>query len=204
VLEPLKSITSDVMRMSDHLLPLPIITPRLVIRDPARTDMRGWSAIYRSPRVRRYMNGPLTRTTKGWWAGNQRLGADVDRPLSIVFPETDELVGVCGFLKSAQPGEWEVWILLRSKYWGKAIGAEVTSALIKVALSSLGAKRVIGIIDPENQGSLSMITRLGFSFLREYSGTLRWQQEHHIYGVERHTHIPAVLRTLRDQTAQRR
>jgi RimJ/RimL family protein N-acetyltransferase len=112
----------------------------------------------------------------------------LDRPLSIVIPETDELVGVCGFFKSAQPGagEWEIWLLLRSKFWGKAIGAEVTSALIEVAFSSLGAQSVIGIVDPENKGSLSMITRLGFSFLREYTGTEHWQRGHHIYGVEAH------------------
>jgi ribosomal-protein-alanine N-acetyltransferase len=167
-------------------IPLPIITLRLVIRDPARSDMRGWAALYRSPKVRRYMNGPLRRTAREWWAGNQRLGSDLDRPLSIVLPETDELVGVCGFFKSAQPGagEWEIWLLLRSKFWGKAIGAEVTFALIEVAFSSLGAQRVIGIVDPENKGSLSMITRLGFSFLRKYTGTVLWQRGHHIYGVE--------------------
>ena len=118
----------------------------------------------------------------------QRLLADVDRPLSIVFPETEELVGVCGFLTSGLSGEWETWLLLRSKFWGKNIGAEVTSILIQVAFSSLGAQRVIGIVDPANQASVSMITRLGFSFLREYSGRQPWQQGHHIYGVERHTH----------------
>ena len=174
--------------MANHQLPLPIITLRLVIRDAVRSDMPGWSALYRSPKVRRYMDGPLRRTAKEWWAGQQPLSADVDRPLSIVFPETGELVGVCGFLTSAQSGEWETWLLLRSKFWGKAIGAEVTSVLVEVAFSSLGAKRVIGIVDPANQASLSMITRLGFSFLREYSGRQPWQQGHHIYGVERHTH----------------
>jgi RimJ/RimL family protein N-acetyltransferase len=150
------------------------------------------------------MDGPLKRTAKEWWAGNQRLSADVHRPLSIVFPETDELAGVCGFLKSPQSGEWEIWLLLRSRFWGNAIGAEVTSALVEVAFSSLAAQRVIGIVDPGNQGSLSMITRLGFSFLREYSGTLPWQQGHHIYGIERHMHNPAVCRALRDKAAQRR
>ncbi len=172
--------------MVDHELQLPIITLRLVIRDPARSDMRGWAALYRSPKVRRYMNGPLKRTAREWWAGNQRVASDLDRPLSIVFPETGELVGVCGFLKSAQTGEREIWLLLRSKFWGNAIGAEVMSALIEVAFSSLGTQRVIGIVDPNNKGSLGMITKLGFSFLREYSGTETWQQGHHIYGLEAH------------------
>ncbi len=189
--------------MADRQLPLPIITPRLIIRDAVRSDMRGWSALYRSSKVRRYMNGPLKRTAKEWWAGQQRLGADLDRPLSIVL-ESNELVGVCGFLTSAQSGEWETWLLLRSKFWGKAIGAEATSALVEVAFSSLGAQQVIGIVDPKNQASLSMITKLGFSFVREYSGGLPWQQRHHIYGVKSHTHNPAVHRTLRDKAAQRR
>ena len=192
------------MRMTDYHLPLPIVTPRLAIRDPVRSDMRGWSALYRSPKVRLYMNGPLKRTAKEWWAVNQRLSADVDRPLSIAFCETDELAGVCGFLTSAHSGEWETWLLLRTKFWGKGIGAEVTSALVEVAFSSLCVQQVIGIVDPENQKSLTMITRLGFSYLREYSSTSPWQQGHHVYGIERHTHNPAVHRTLRDKAAQRR
>ena len=133
------------------------------------------------------MNGPLKRTAQAWWAGNQRVAADVDRPLSIVLPETNEFVGACGFLTAPKQSEWETWLLLRSKFWGQAIGAEVTSALIEVAFSSLGAQSVIGIVDPMNHASLAMIKKLGFAFVCEYTGSIRWQHGHHVYGVEPHT-----------------
>lgn len=185
------------MRMGDYQLPIPIATPRLVIRQAVRTDMRGWSALYRSPKVRQHMNGPLKRTAQDWWSGQQRLLANVNQPLSIVLPETNELVGVCGFFETEQRDEWEVWLLLRSKFWRKSIGAEVTSALVDVAFTTFAAKRVIGIVDPANCASLNMIQKLGFVFIREYSGTVPWQHGHHVFGVERDTHNPTVEKAER-------
>lgn len=171
------------MLLTDCALPLPIVTPRLVIRDAVRADMRSWSTLYRSPKVRRHMNGPLKRTGQEWWAGQQRTAVDVDRPLSIVQSETNEFVGTCGFFRTPQQHEWETWLLLRSKFWGAGIGTEVTSALIAAAFSSLGALRVVGIVDPNNHASLNMIKRLGFVFVGEYMCTTSWQQGHHVYSV---------------------
>lgn len=172
------------MCMPDYQLSVPIFTSRLVIRDAVRADMRGWSALYRSPKVRQYLNGPLKRTAQEWWNGQQRYLTDVDRMLSVVLRETNELVGASGFIYSAEQDEWEVWVLLRSKFWGNAIGAEIVSALIEVAFADFNAQRVIGIVDPANQGSLNMLEKLGFAFVREYSGRSQWQIGHHIYGVE--------------------
>ena len=171
--------------MANNQLPLPIFTPRLIIRDAVRSDMSGWAALYGSLEERRYLNGPLKRTEQDWWEGQQQINADIERPLSIVLHETSEFVGVCGFFTSEQSGEWEIWLLLHSKFWGKGIGTEVISALVEVAFSSLDAQRVIGIIDSANQASLRLFIKLGFSFLREYSDWASWQHRHHIYGVMR-------------------
>ena len=184
------------MSMVDCHLPVPITTPRLVIRDAIRADMRGWSALYRSPKVRQHMNGPLKRKPQEWWGRLQQHSADLDRPLSIALPETNELVGACGFLNGAQLGERETWLLLRAKFWGKAIGTEVTSSLVGVAFASLDAQRVIGIVDPANHASVNMIKKIGFAFVREYSGKVPWQLGHHIYSIERHTHSRATQSEL--------
>lgn len=189
--------------MTDYRLSVPIFTPRLIIRDAARADMRGWSSLYRSPKVRLHLNGPLKRSAQDWWRGHQQVLADVDRPLSVVLPKTNELVGGCGFFSTTQPAEWEAWLLLRSKFWENAMGAEVTSALVAVAFESFAAQRVIGIVDPTNHASLAMIKKLGFFYMCECSGTSLWQRGHHVYGVERHTHKPTAHRTLLDKATQR-
>jgi RimJ/RimL family protein N-acetyltransferase len=142
----------------------------------------------------------LKRKAQDWWSNQQDIFADVDRPLSVVLSESNELVGVCGFLIADQPNEpdeWEAWLLLRSKYWGKAMGVEITSALIAVAFKSLAAQRVIGIVDPANHASLAMIKKLGFSYMRDYSdpsNPSNWQNGHHIYGVESNTISPTLRR----------
>ena len=132
------------------------------------------------------MNGPLKRTAQVWWANQQPFFSKVTRPLSVALSDTNELVGVCGFFNNTPTKEWEAWLLLRSKFWGKGIGTEVISALVEVAFDSLVAHCVIAIVDPENHASLNMLKKLNFVFVREYSDTSSWQSGHLIYGMERH------------------
>lgn len=173
--------------MNDYQLPLPIVTPRLVIRQAVRSDMRGWSALYRSPKVRQHLNGPLKRRAQEWWKGHQISLGKVDQQLSVVLTETNEFVGVCGFFDKPDD-QWEVWLMLRSKFWRKAMGAEITSVLARVAFESFSAKRVIGIVDPANHASLKLFKTLGFSFVSVYIETSNWQNGHHIYGLDFHTY----------------
>ena len=171
--------------MENVPLPFPISTSRLLIRQALRGDMRGWSALYRSPKPRRHLNGPLQRSAKAWWTGQQQVFSNVDQPLSIALRETDELVGVCGYLKGSARGEWEVWLILRAKFWRKGIGAEVVDSLVNTAFNSLGATRVIGIVDPSNHASVTMIKKLGFGFVSNYSGNLEWQIGHQIFDIQK-------------------
>jgi len=176
-----------IMCMTNYQLPLPIFTPRLIIRDAVLSDMPGWSALYRDPEVRRYFGGLVEREPQDWWELLQDKISDVKRPLSIVLNETNELVGICGFLASRQPAEWEweTWLLLHTEFWGKGIGTEVISALVEVAFLTLEAQRVIGKIDPENQASLDLFIKLGFLYLGKHPDSDSWQYGHHIYGLVR-------------------
>lgn len=172
------------MHEGDYQLPIPIVTQRLLIRQAVRTDMEEWSALYKNPKVRQYMNGPLKRSAQKWWNLQQPLLANVDQALSVVLSATNEFVGTCGFLKTEQLGELETWVQLQPSFWGKAIGTEATLALMRVAFKSLAAERVVGLVDPANVASINMIEKLGFVFIREYAGK-SWQSGHHFYGVER-------------------
>jgi [ribosomal protein S5]-alanine N-acetyltransferase len=178
-----------VMSFIDKHLSLPIVTPRLHIRECVRTDMRIWSALFRSKKARKYLNGPLKQSAQQWWDDQQRNLGKADRVLTIASCESNEVVGVCGFFAAKEPHVCETWLMLRTKFWRKSVGAEVTSALVNFAFTSLAIKRVIGIIDPTNQVSLKMITKLGFSFVMEHSESGSWQHGHHVYAVEPHTYI---------------
>lgn len=146
--------------------------------------MRNWSALYRSPVVRRHMNGPLQRTAKEWWIGCERNAGLAEQQLSVVLSSSNDFVGVCGFLQSRENREWELYLVLRQKYWRKGLATELAKTLITIAFDSLGARRVVGIIDPENQSSLKMVEKLGFRFMRKHSKPGHWQDGHFFYGIE--------------------
>jgi len=177
------------MSCIDNHLSLPIVTPRLRIRECIRTDMRIWSALFRSKKARKYLNGPLKQTAQQWWDGQKEHFGEVVQVLTIASCESNEVVGVCGFFSAGVPHVWETWLMLRVKFWKKSIGVEVTSALVSAAFTSLAAKRVTAIIDPTNQASINVITKLGFSFVSKYSDSASWQHGHHVYAVEPHTYV---------------
>lgn len=147
--------------------------------------MEAVSELYMNEAVRKHLNGPLRRPASEWWTGHQDRASSVERQFVIAKADTDDFVGVCGFFEpNARRNGWEIWLSLRPEFWGSGIGPEVATALMGVAFNALGAERVVGIVDPANTKSLSMIKKLGYRFEGEYPGS-DWQRGHHVYAVER-------------------
>lgn len=173
--------------VTEKILAIPIVTKRLIIRQPIRRDMWEWAALYQDPKVRLHMNGPLLRSANKWWQG-LRSQTGTFKALSIALRDTGEFVGACGFREGISSDEWEVWIQLRAKFWGDGFGTEITSTLVKTAFESFeeSPKRVIGIVAPTHQASLNMLSKLGFTYIRDYQDEpVGWQNGHRIYGIER-------------------
>ena len=162
----------------------PLLTPHLKIRSAAQSDMATWSALYEDEEARRHLNGPLNRSPEKWWEGQRENLGKVSEALSIVLPESGEIVGVCGLIEWPFDSEWEVWLMLWPKFWRRSYGSQIIKTLVNVAFKELKAARVLGVVDPENCASIRMIEKLGFKYDRPYSGGSDWQKNHQIYALE--------------------
>ncbi|MGQ0547300.1 MAG: GNAT family N-acetyltransferase [Betaproteobacteria bacterium] len=166
----------------------------MTIRRPERRDMRLWVALYRSPVVRKHMKGPLLRSAKEWWAGLRKQVTDDTGPLSVVLTSTGEFVGQCGFLEVPKmKAEWEIYCLFRRACWRQGYAREVCRALVSTAFSALHAERVLGIIDPANIASMSLVEKLGFRQEGAVAPANSWQNGHVIFAVSRTAYNMAVV-----------
>lgn len=161
---------------------LPVHTPRTTIRLPVRTDMRSWCALDRSKLVRQFLNGPLCRQADEQWKLMQLTFRQ--KPISqfaIIANDSNDFIGQCGFLCStAAPNDVEFCCALRRKYWREGFAGEISTAMLTEAFSTLKVGRVTGIVDPDNQASIELVTRLGFRHKGNYDAD-DWKRGHFIF-----------------------
>jgi len=81
---------------------------------------------------------------------------------ACVWKETGQVIGFSGikFLEEIQ--ETELGYRFLPEFWRKGLATEAGSAVIEFA-QSLGLKRLVAVIHPQNEGSQQVATKLGFS-----------------------------------------
>jgi ribosomal-protein-alanine N-acetyltransferase len=148
-------------------------TRRLILRTLQPKDLDGLFTLYRDSEVRRYFpEGVLTyEETKeelDWFL----KGGDPDHPQlglwATIHKETGQFIGRCGLIPWVIEGRDEVEIayLLARSYWRQGLGAEVAQALVRYGFEQLQRRRLIALIDPENQASIRTARSVGLRFER--------------------------------------
>jgi ribosomal-protein-alanine N-acetyltransferase len=77
-------------------------------------------------------------------------------------------MGRCGLIPWTINGrsEVEVAYMLGKQFWGQGLGVEIIRALVRHGFSSLGLKRLIALIAPENLPSIRSAEKSGFRYER--------------------------------------
>jgi RimJ/RimL family protein N-acetyltransferase len=149
-----------------------LTTDRLLVRPLAPQDAADLAAIWSDPDVTRYMGGPRDHeeTYRGLLAEAEEGGAN---PTDTLYPVTERssgvVIGHCGFLGKEVDGEAETELIyvFAKAGWGKGFATEAARALCTVAFEQLGVKRLIALIDPENEGSARVAEKAGMRFWKE-------------------------------------
>jgi [ribosomal protein S5]-alanine N-acetyltransferase len=88
-----------------------------------------------------------------------------------------KVIGFCGVDWKTVDGVEQVQLSYRfsKHYWGKGLAYEAASRVCEYAYNELGIKRIICLIDPENEKSIALAFRLGMEFSHEtmYLGYIR-------------------------------
>lgn len=160
-------------------------TARLVLRQFREDDLDAWARITSDAEVMRYVGGsPLTRD-EAWRSLGYLLGHWKIRGFGLWAAEekaTGRLVGRIGLYRpEGWPGLEVGWLVDRAR-WGEGFAGEGGAASLDHAFLSLGARRVISVIEPPNAASIRVAEKLGERFRERMQ--LQGRQVS-IYAIER-------------------
>jgi RimJ/RimL family protein N-acetyltransferase len=77
-----------------------------------------------------------------------------------------EPIGICGLLKRDVLPDVDIGYALRPEFWAKGYALESASGVLTYARSTLGLKRVVAVVNANNQSSIRLLEKMGFEFER--------------------------------------
>ena len=149
-------------------------TDRLFIRPWQDGDRPAFKTMSDDPEVMRYVHGGrpyseeeidqfIARAARNLAEHDMCMGALVEK-------SSGEIVGVAGVQPLGGSGDLEIGWWLRRDVWGRGYATEIGAAAMRHVLETLKRPRVVAIIDPGNTPSVAVVTRLGFTYDRRYTG----------------------------------
>ena len=130
--------------------------------------------------VRRYIDGKASslEKTKQYLAENIiSYRENGYGRYAIRDKNTDEFLGICGFLNESYGLDFGYRFL--PSCWGKGIATEAALTVIEKGISDNLREQVVGIVLPENKASVTVLLKVGF----------RWKENLDLFGfnVEKYT-----------------
>jgi ribosomal-protein-alanine N-acetyltransferase len=148
-------------------------TKRLLLRRLVLDDLESLFAFYSNPDVVKYIpDAPRsyqeTREELEWFINGHPRFPELGL-WATIHKETGNFIGRCGLLPWTIDGqnEVEVAFALSRAYWGQGLGTEAAQALVQHGFEYLQLSRLICLIDPENQASIKVATKVGMTFEKE-------------------------------------
>jgi RimJ/RimL family protein N-acetyltransferase len=170
-------------------------TERLILRLLLSSDLDSLFALYRDPDIRRYfpegtLNYQETKEELDWFLkchpAHPELGL-----WATIAKDTNQFIGRCGLLPWTIDGRFEVEVayLLDKAYWGQGLATEAAQALVRYGFDQLHLSRLICLIDPANQASIRVATKLGMRFEKEAQDE---KGPYVIYSINKHSDLSAA------------
>jgi RimJ/RimL family protein N-acetyltransferase len=82
----------------------------------------------------------------------------------VKLKETDESMGMCGLIKRDTLEDVDIGYAFLPRFWSKGYAVESALAIKDYAKNVIGLKRMVAIVDPQNQGSIRVLEKIGLQF----------------------------------------
>lgn len=91
---------------------------------------------------------------------------------ACVWKATGEVIGFSGVKYVPEIEDTELGYRFLPDYWGRGLATEAGEASIEFARTTLGLRRLVAMVHPDNVASARVVTKLGFSVAKKlrYSG----------------------------------
>jgi RimJ/RimL family protein N-acetyltransferase len=84
----------------------------------------------------------------------------------VELKESGEPIGMCGLIKREELEDVDIGYAFLPEFWSKGYAVESALAVKAYARDVVGLKRLVAITDPENQGSIRVLEKIGLRFER--------------------------------------
>jgi RimJ/RimL family protein N-acetyltransferase len=157
-----------------HSLPLPLSTPRLIVRRLTPEDLADVLEIQSDPEMFQYEErGPLDEAEGKRWleAALKKKLSDNEGKLFLGITEQNsgKLIGITGLgYRDRDRRQADLWIQVNRSYQGQGFGSEAVVALLIFCLRNIGLHRVTAGCDCRNVASVRLLTKVGMRKEAEY------------------------------------
>jgi RimJ/RimL family protein N-acetyltransferase len=149
-------------------------TDRLIVRPWTPEDRAAFTALTYDPAVMEYVHGgqPYSEAeVDEWFARQARWMAEHDVCMGALIEKVSgRLVGITGTQPLGTTGNFEIGWWLARDVWGRGYATEAGGAAMNYVLGTLGHKRVLAIIHPDNEPSKRVVGRLGMHYESRVTG----------------------------------
>lgn len=104
---------------------------------------------------------------------------------AVVDREESQVVGWCGLEYLPELNETELAYLLSKQIWGRGYATEAAKATVRFGFGSAGLENIIGLVHPENQGSVRVLEKCGLTYKDRIS---LWGMDMSRYQIDRSTY----------------
>jgi RimJ/RimL family protein N-acetyltransferase len=146
-------------------------TERLLLRQFTVDDAQFILTLLNEPSFLRYIGDKQVRNLKdaeayilnGPIASYKQYGFGL---LLVELKETHTPIGMCGLLKREELPDADIGFAFLPAYWNKGFAFEAAAAVLQDARERLRLERILAITSLDNESSIKLLQRLGFSFER--------------------------------------
>ena len=82
----------------------------------------------------------------------------------VKLKETNESIGMCGLIRRDTLEDVDIGYAFLPKFWSKGYAVESAQAVKEYAKNVIGLDRIVAITDPENEGSIRVLEKIGLKF----------------------------------------
>jgi ribosomal-protein-alanine N-acetyltransferase len=147
---------------------------RLYSRPWTPEDREAFLDLTRDPEVMRYVHHGEPYTEEEADAFFARQAANLAKSQAcmgaLIEKSSGRLVGVAGAQLLGTTGSYEIGWWLARDVWGRGYATEAGRAAMDHVLDTLAQPRALAIIDPGNDASVAVATRLGLEYDRRVTG----------------------------------
>ena len=78
--------------------------------------------------------------------------------------ESDEAIGICGLIRRPGLSDVDLGFAFLPRFWGRGYAFEAARRVVRHAREDHGLRRLVAITNPDNQGSIRVLERIGMRF----------------------------------------